>query len=320
MDTPRFTRLSDAELRDAWADEAKDFTPWLFDNIDYLGDALGLELEATDIEAAVESYSADIVAKDVRTGERVVIENQLEASDHKHLGQIMTYLAGIEAKSVVWVARQFQEAHRSAIRWLNEHTDDDFAFFAIRLRVVQIGESPFAPVFEMVEQPNNWERTLGRRTAAAESELTQLRQRFWSRYLERHPGTFAPTRHSNVWIPMSADGEVVLSMYVGSRSSGMFLRGRFGTDGGQLAPLMAQHVEAFETALGAVQSGGSGHYYVTTHDINVRQDTRWDELIDWMDAQRRKYASVLDSIESIGTPTTAVGKEMTPDARSSRLR
>ena len=307
MDTPRFTRLTDAELRDAWADEAKDFTPWLFDNIDYLGDALGLELEATDIEAAVESYSADIVAKDVRTGERVVIENQLEASDHKHLGQIMTYLAGIEAKSVVWVARQFQEAHRSAIRWLNEHTDDDFAFFAIRLRVVQIGESPFAPVFEMVEQPNNWERTLGRRTAAAESELTQLRHRFWSRYLEKHPGTFAPTRHSNVWIPMSADGEVVLSMYVGSRSSGMFLRGRFGTDGGQLAPLMAQHVDAFETALGAVQSGGPGHYYVTTHDINVRQDARWEELIDWMDAQRRKYASVLDSIESSGTPTAAVG-------------
>ena len=300
MDTPRFTRLSDAELRDAWADEAKDFTPWLFDNIDYLGDALGLELEATDIEAAVESYSADILATDVRTGERVLVENQLEASDHKHLGQIMTYLAGIEAKSVVWVARDFHEAHRSAIRWLNEHTDEDFAFFAIRLRVVQIGKSPFAPVFEIVEQPNSWERTLGRRTAAAESELTQLRRRFWNRYLNRHPGTFAPTRHSNVWIPVLPDGEVILSMYVGSKTSGMFLRGRFGTDGEQLAPLMAQHADALEASLGAVRSGGSGHYHVTSCEIDIRQESRWDELIDWMDAQREKYADVLNAPRSNG--------------------
>lgn len=119
----QFTRLSDAPLRDAWPDEARDFTPWLFNNLDFLSDALGMELEATDTEVAVDSFSADIIAKDSRTGDRVLIENQLEASDHRHLGQILTYLAGIEAKSIVWVAREFQEAHRSAIRWLNEHTD-----------------------------------------------------------------------------------------------------------------------------------------------------------------------------------------------------
>lgn len=128
MSTTRFTRLSDAELRSAWPDEARDFTPWLFDNIDFLSDALGIELEATEIETAVENFSADIIAKDARTGDRVLIENQLEASDHKHLGQILTYLAGIEAKSIVWVAREFQEAHRSAIRWLNEHTLEDSRF------------------------------------------------------------------------------------------------------------------------------------------------------------------------------------------------
>ena len=102
MAITRFTRLSDTALRDAWPDEALDFTPWLFDNIDFLSDALGIELEATEIEAAVENYSADIIAKDARTGERVLIENQLEASDHRHLGQVLTYLAGIEAKSIVW--------------------------------------------------------------------------------------------------------------------------------------------------------------------------------------------------------------------------
>ena len=164
--------------------------------------------------------------------------------------------------------------------------------------MVQIGDSPFAPVFEVVEQPNNWERTLGRRADAAESELTQLRHRFWNRYLQQHPGVFAPTRHSNVWIPMLSDGAVVLSMYVGSKTSGMFLRGRFGTGGEHLAPLMSRHADMFEEALGPFNPAGPGHYYVTSHDIAVRQESRWAELIDWMDAQRRRYADVLRIIES----------------------
>ncbi len=127
---------------------------------------------------AVDSFSADILAKDVDTDDRVLIENQLEASDHRHLGQILTYLAGLDAKSVVWIARHFNEAHRSAIRWLNENTDGRFAFFAVRVCVVRIGDSPFAPVFEVVEKPNAWERALGGRARAAETELTRLRQRF----------------------------------------------------------------------------------------------------------------------------------------------
>ena len=135
MTTTRFTRLSDAAVREAWPDEARDFTPWLFDNIGFLSEALGVELKAISTEAAVDQFSVDIIAEDSRTGGRVLIENQLEASDHRHLGQVLTYLAGINAKSVIWIARDFQEAHRSAVRWLNEHTDDDFAFFAVRLRL-----------------------------------------------------------------------------------------------------------------------------------------------------------------------------------------
>ena len=292
-----FTRLLDAAPRDAWPDEARDFTPWLFDNIDFLSDAVGIELEATDRETAVDNFSADIMAKDVRTGDRVLIENQLETSDHKHLGQILTYLAGIEAKSIVWIARQFQEAHRSAIRWLNEHTDDDFAFFAVRVRVVRIGDSPFAPVLEVVEQPNNWERKLGRQAARAESELTRLRRRFWDRYLQRHPGVFRPSRHSNVWIPMLSDGSVVLSMYLGSKTCGMYLRGRLGTDAEELAPLMSRYAETLEEALGPSQNG-PGYYCETWQEIAVQEESRWDELIDWMDAQRRCYEDVFRTIEA----------------------
>ena len=294
----RFTRLSDAALRDAWPDEARDFTPWLSSNIDYLADSLGIELEVTDVEFAVESFSADIVARDPRTGDRVLIENQLQASDHRHLGQILTYLAGIDAKSIVWVAPEFHEPHRSAIRWLNEHTAPDFAFFAVRLRVVQIGDSPFAPVFEVIEKPNIWERQLGTRAAAAEDELTRLRHRFWDRYLARHPGAFPPTRTSNVWVPMLRDGSIVLSMYVGSKTCGMFLRGPRGTDGEQLAPFISRHAETLERALGSSQLTARGYYYSTSTDIPLQEESRWDELIDWMDAQRRSFVDVFRTIET----------------------
>ena len=198
MAAHNFARLADSPLRDAWQDEARDFTPWLFDNIDYLSEALGLELEATDSEVAVDNFSADIMATDARTGDRILIENQLEGSDHRHLGQILTYLAGIDAKRVIWVAREFQEAHLSALRWLNDNTPEHFAFFAVRLRVVRIGDSPFAPDFGVVEKPNSWERQLGKRASVAESEVTRLRQSFWSRYVERHPGALVPTRDSKV--------------------------------------------------------------------------------------------------------------------------
>lgn len=296
MTSIQFARLSDTSLRDAWPNEAQDFTPWLYENMDFLSKALGIELEATDMEAAVDSFSADIIARDSLTGERILIENQLESSDHKHLGQILTYLAGIEAKSVIWIAREFQEAHRSAIRWLNEHTDDDFAFFAVRLRLVRIGESPYAPVFEVVEQPNNWERALGQRTDAAESELGNIRKRFWDRYLQMHSGLFDPTRHSNVWIPMLSNGDIVLSMYVASKTSGMFLRGRFGAGDKDLEPFMSRHASTLEKALGTSESPGPGKYYLTSKQIAVHQESRWDELIDWMEKQRKCYVDAFQII------------------------
>ncbi|MDD9997295.1 MAG: hypothetical protein OXQ89_06075 [Rhodospirillaceae bacterium] len=294
-----FARLSDSDPRDAWRDEARDFTPWLVENIDYLSEALGLELEAISSEVAVDSFSADIVATVAGTNERVLIENQLENSDHRHLGQVLTYLAGLKAKTIVWIAPAFREAHRSAIGWLNENTVDDFAFFAVRLRVVRIGDSPFAPVFEVVEKPNAWERRLGQRANAAESELSLLRQRFWDRYLKKHPGTFEPARVSNVWLPMLSDGSVILSMYVASKTSGMFVRGPRGTDGKALARFMDRHVAAFERVFGASQSSRGGHYFLTHIGIPIREEERWDELIDWMHAQHQCYVEVFREIAAL---------------------
>jgi hypothetical protein len=129
-----FGRLTDLLPREAWKHEAHAFTPWLAENIDQLSEAVGIPLELTGTDIAVENFAADILARDSENGTIVLIENQLEVTDHTHLGQIMTYLAGLEAQVVIWIAPKFREPHLSAIRWLNEHTADGFSFFAVRLR------------------------------------------------------------------------------------------------------------------------------------------------------------------------------------------
>ena len=306
--TTSFARLTDVPLREAWQNEARGFTPWLVANMDHLSDAVGLKLEPGETEVAVEQFSADIVTTD-EEGSRVLIENQLGNSDHGHLGQIMTYLAGVGAKYVIWVAPNFEEAHRSAIRWLNDNTADDFAFFAVRVRVVRIDDSPFAPVFEVVEKPNSWKRALERRVRQADSELTRLREAFWDRYLERHPGLFRPTRSSNVWLPMFPDESVLLSMYVGSRESGMFLRGPLGTEGTDLAAFMDNNAEALEQSFGPNPSRRDGHYFGCSTKITIQEEERWDEAIDWMEEQRQHYVRTLKSVARQELELDAAGKE-----------
>ena len=134
-----FGRLTDLPPRDAWTHEAHAFTPWLAQNIDHLSEAIGIPLELTAQEVRVETFAADILARNPQDDSVVLIENQLEVTDHTHLGQIMTYLAGLEAQTIVWIAPAFREPHLSAIRWLNEHTADGFGFRILRLARLQGG-------------------------------------------------------------------------------------------------------------------------------------------------------------------------------------
>lgn len=190
MTTPEFGNLEIIDLREAWPHEARDFTPWLADNLDRLSDAVGISLELESTEEPVEQFSADIFARNLRDDSFVLIENQLESSDHTHLGQILTYLAGLEARTVIWIARDFQEAHLSAIRWLNENTIDQFAFFAVQVMVARIADSPLAPIFNVWEQPNQWDRQIKAASQEKRGELSplgQFRSEFWTYYADRYP-------------------------------------------------------------------------------------------------------------------------------------
>ncbi|MFN3262910.1 MAG: DUF4268 domain-containing protein [Pikeienuella sp.] len=155
-------RLQRVELREIWASEPADFTPWLAreENLSVLAEAVGLELELEAQERAVGPFRADILCKDIGTGDWVLVENQLERTDHTHLGQLLTYASGLEAVTIVWVAGRFTEEHRSTLDWLNKITDERFRFFGLEVELWRIGASPAAPKFNVVSKPNNWSRAV----------------------------------------------------------------------------------------------------------------------------------------------------------------
>jgi hypothetical protein len=156
-------KLEKVELRDIWKNEAKDFTTWLYENLDALSEAINLNLLEPEQEKQVEGsrYSIDIMAE-TENGEGVIIENQLEQSDHKHLGQIITYLTNMDSKIAVWVCKEPRQEHINAINWLNETSDEDFNFYLVKLEAYKIGESEPAPFFSVICQPSKEQKEIGR--------------------------------------------------------------------------------------------------------------------------------------------------------------
>ena len=190
--------------------QSKWHTPWLLENVDVLSDLLGMNLILEVAEHPVGGFSLDLLGRDETTGEVVIVENQLEVSDHTHLGQILTYAAGTDPTTIVWLAAAFRPEHRAAIDWLNTRTDENTRFFGVEFGVVRIGESEPAPSFRLVAQPNDWEKTVRAATAQAEATGKQLLYTsFWHRWLETlqtdRPGWSRATRPPrDSWFTMTA--------------------------------------------------------------------------------------------------------------------
>jgi hypothetical protein len=169
-------RLERVDPRSVWQHEARDFTPWLLANIAMLGEVLGLELEPVQSEAAVGDFSVDILARDLGRDRIVVIENQLEPTDHVHLGQLITYAAGLDASVVIWVSRDFREEHRQALDWLNRGHENATEYFGVAIELLRIDGSNPAPSFRLIASPNAWGRAS--LTRADDVEVSGKRERY----------------------------------------------------------------------------------------------------------------------------------------------
>jgi len=196
-------RFEQIDLRKIWTSESDEFTPWLADeeNLNLLGDSIGLELELEAQEKNVGPFRADILCKDTSNDTWVLIENQLEKTDHIHLGQLMTYASGLKAVKIVWIAKRFTEEHRAALDWLNEITDERFNFFGIEVELWRIGDSKIAPKFNIVSKPNDWSKTVAAGASQVKANnLTDaklLQRDFWAvfnEYVKENSAVIKPTK------------------------------------------------------------------------------------------------------------------------------
>lgn len=170
------------DLRSVWPHEANDFTKWLAkeENLAILCDEIGIDIELRSTEAKTGSFSTDILAIEANTDNKIIIENQLEQTDHDHLGKIITYASGHDAKTIIWIVKDAREEHRQAIDWLNEHTDEEINIFLCRIELWKIGDSAIAPKFQIVSSPNNWTKTIKKGGGAELTSTKMLQYNYWA--------------------------------------------------------------------------------------------------------------------------------------------
>lgn len=231
---PALGRFTVVPLREVWKHEAHQFTQWLLQNADVLADVLGMDLELDEAEYRVGGFALDLIGRDMQTGEQVIIENQLEQTDHTHLGQLLTYAGGTKAKTIVWCAASFRDEHRAALDWLNENTIEEIRFFGVEIAAVRIGESTPAPQFRLVVKPNDWtKRVQGAEEASSATgrslayealwatvlQTVTTKDRSWTRARAAQPVNWMtlPFGMSSAWYHfVYADGVLRVELYFGS--------------------------------------------------------------------------------------------------------
>jgi hypothetical protein len=305
------SKLERVPLREAWKHEAGDFTPWLAaaDNLDALAQALGLsELEAVATEHYVGDFKLDILCTD--GDQQVIIENQLAETDHKHLGQILAYAAGVGARKVIWVAESFRPEHIAALRFLNENTTDDLSFFGVQVELWRIGSSPLAPKFEVVVKPDDWAKT-GReqaRAAASASPIKQLQLKFWTAligHLAKHAPQIRPqTPRPQHWLNNSI-GRSGFGLNITANTKDARLGVELWMPGeeakARFASLSSQK-QAIESALGfpldwqELPDAKACRIAAWYPDASIENEGRWDEYLAWLTQRLVKMDQVLRPI------------------------
>ena len=265
---PKFGRLQPVELRDAWPNEAQDFTPWLAqeENLALLGEVLGMELELEGKEMTVGDFRADILCKN-EDDSWVLIENQLEETNHDHLGKILTYSAGLDARTVIWIAAKFRDEHRAALDRQNEITDERFQYFGIEMKVWKIGNSVPAPEFDIVSKPNDWIPSISSRS------LDDWKTQFWAQLNQYFRET---NLHFNIRRPGSKN-----SVNFGIGNSSEF----------SLEARMSQQRRRIGVRLNLIGENAEAYFYLLKED-KQNIEAAFGKKLEWEELPQRKFCAV----------------------------
>lgn len=328
-------RLERVDLNEAWETEDGDFTPWLAEeeNIALLGDAIGIDLEVEAQEMRVGLFRADIVCLDTASldNHRVLVENQLYRTDHTHLGQLMTYAAGLDAVTIVWIARQFTDEHRASLDWLNEITEEEIRFFGIEVELWRIGDSPPAPKFNIVSKPNDWTAASNRVRQQLRTELTPYKQMqvdFWGalkELMQQRQGNVRPrTGGPQYWLGFSigrSGFQLIANIRINQNSMIVGL-GLDGNDSKKHLALLLEDKDEIERELGETlqwsAEPGQRSCSIGTggrDDCDLMNRDNWPAYLDWMYEQletfHRVFAPRIKNLDASDIPN-----DLDPDSIS----
>lgn len=294
--------LLPVDIRAVWATEAGEFTPWLAENADLLGEALGMDLLHEQTEAAVGRYSADLVFREESTGRIVVVENLFGPTDHDHLGKLIVYAAGLEAGYAVLLAPEFRDEHRSALDWLNSISAQDFGFFGVVLEAWRIGDSMPAPRLRVDVKPDNWSRSVQSARSAGLTGTQQAYLRFWGAFLpsfhDTYPGWSRATVPQKVhWMsfPSARSGLLKFSAAFCRRDRGYGLRVEAYIDTGDSATTKKAFDQLHEKKREIEQTvgeeldwdrrdhrRGSRISLYFPSEVRVTDEQRWPDVRTWV--------------------------------------
>ena len=293
------SRLEEVELRDIWENEAQDFTPWLAEeeNLSLLAETLGIDLELEAQEISVGDFQADILCKNEEDS-WVLIENQLEETDHDHLGKILTYSAGLDAHTVIWIAKEFRDEHRAALDRQNEITDERFSYFGVEIKVWKIGDSNPAPRFEIVSKPNDWNPSISPRP-------DDWKIKFWSKLNEhfretnrnyniRKPGS-KNTVHFGIGNPDEFSLQAILSQQKKRIGIRLSLK---GIDAEAYFHLLKEYQEDVETKFGEkleweeLPSRKSCVVALYKNGTDPQEESTWKDQHNWMASNLTNFDKV----------------------------
>ncbi len=296
------------DLRSVWKNETQDFTNWLAkkENLQILNNELGIDIELISTEAKTGSFNTDILARNLNTNNKIVIENQLESSDHDHLGKIITYASGHDAKTIIWIVKEAREEHRQAIDQLNEHTDEEINIFLCKIELWKIDNSPIAPKFQIISQPNRWTKII-KRTVKDNMTSTEMLQYNYQTKVSEEINNNYPTFNSKPPQPQYdydlpiGTSSAHISLHIVTRNNEV--RSLIRIYNKKLYNNLLKSKDEIEKEIGlklnwkSLEKNKSSTISIVKK-FNIKDENTWNEAIKWqLDMAKKLYNAFHDKIK-----------------------
>lgn len=280
------------DIRSVWHHEARDFSKWLAqdENLEELSTAIGIDIVLEELESSVGSFNVDLYAMEEGTDRRIIIENQLEDTNHDHLGKLITYASGKGAEVIVWIVRRARDEHRQAIEWLNQNTGVNIGFFLVEIELWQIDDSAIAPKFNVVERPNDWAKQM--KNVGSLSDTKQLQLHFWqqlSEYIKSHDvfaKEFSPRKaQPQHWYDLSiGSSSYHICLTVNTQKNLLGAEIYIPDDKDKFA-MFKTHNKEIEDLIGSRvewREATKATRIITLHSYDINNENNWVQAFEWL--------------------------------------